>query len=155
MPSIGRCGASCGRRSSVRAPTLALHAVVVTGSGGSSCAGQDLGEMTEEDDPGFGALMDVLCEFDKPLLAAVNGVASGSVSRSCSTATSSTSPRVAPQAAVGGSCASCSTRGEQFAGFAGLARADARVFPPGDFWLLTTAGPRRRHALRRPPDAQP
>src|SRR5262249_43818746 len=61
------------RRSSVRAPTLALHAVVVTGSGGSSCAGQDLGEMTEEDDPGFGALMDVLCEFDKPLLAAVKG----------------------------------------------------------------------------------
>jgi len=54
-----------------------VHAVVVTGSGGSFCAGQDLGEMTGEDDPGFGALMDVLCEFDKPLLAAVNGVGVG------------------------------------------------------------------------------
>ena len=54
-----------------------VHAVVVTGSGGSFCAGQDLGEMTGEDDPGFGALMDTLCEFDKPLLAAVNGVGVG------------------------------------------------------------------------------
>src|SRR5262249_33102586 len=54
-----------------------VHAVMVTGSGGSFCARQDLGEMTGEDDPGFGALMDVLCEFDKPLLAAVNGVGVG------------------------------------------------------------------------------
>ena len=54
-----------------------VHAVVVTGSGGSFCAGQDLGEMSGDDDPGFGALMDVLCEFDKPLLAAVNGVGVG------------------------------------------------------------------------------
>jgi len=54
-----------------------VHAVVVTGTAGAFSAGQDLSEMTGADDPGFGAFMDRLCEFDKPLLAAVNGVGVG------------------------------------------------------------------------------
>jgi enoyl-CoA hydratase/carnithine racemase len=58
----------------------AVHVVVVTGAGGAFSAGQDLGEMTggaDGEDPGFGAFMDRLCIFDKPLLAAVNGVGVG------------------------------------------------------------------------------
>ena len=55
-----------------------VHAVVITGRDGAFSAGQDLGEMTGiEEDPGFGSFMDRLCEFDKPLLAAVNGVGVG------------------------------------------------------------------------------
>ena len=54
-----------------------VHAVVVTGTAGAFSAGQDLSEMTGADDPGFGAFMDRLCAFDKPLLAAVNGVGVG------------------------------------------------------------------------------
>jgi enoyl-CoA hydratase/carnithine racemase len=56
----------------------AVRAVVITGRDGAFSAGQDLGEMTGVDeDPGFGSFMDVLCVFDKPLLAAVNGVGVG------------------------------------------------------------------------------
>jgi enoyl-CoA hydratase/carnithine racemase len=55
----------------------AVRAVVVTGRDGAFSAGQDLGEMTGVEDPGFGAFMDRLCQFDKPLLAAVNGVGVG------------------------------------------------------------------------------
>src|SRR5947208_29248 len=56
----------------------AVRAVVITGSPGAFSAGQDLGEMTGVDeDPGFGSFMDRLCTFDKPLLAAVNGVGVG------------------------------------------------------------------------------
>ena len=44
---------------------------------GAFSAGQDLGEMNGTEDPGFGAFMDRLCVFDKPLLAAVNGVGVG------------------------------------------------------------------------------
>lgn len=58
----------------------AVHVVVVTGSAGAFSAGQDLGEMAggaDGEDPGFGAFMDRLCVFDKPLLAAVNGVGVG------------------------------------------------------------------------------
>jgi enoyl-CoA hydratase/carnithine racemase len=57
-----------------------VQVVVLTGSGGAFSAGQDLGEMTDGaggEDPGFGAFMDRLCVFDKPLLAAVNGVGVG------------------------------------------------------------------------------
>jgi enoyl-CoA hydratase/carnithine racemase len=57
-----------------------VHVVVITGSDGAFSAGQDLGEMTggaNGEDPGFGAFMDRLCAFDKPLLAAVNGVGVG------------------------------------------------------------------------------
>ncbi len=63
-----------------------VHAVVLTGSSGSFCAGQDLGEMARiaeaidaggTFDAGFPYLLDALMAFDKPLLAAVNGVAVG------------------------------------------------------------------------------
>jgi enoyl-CoA hydratase/carnithine racemase len=57
-----------------------VHVVVVTGAGSAFSAGQDLGEMTGGpggEDPGFGPFMDRLCVFDKPLLAAVNGVGVG------------------------------------------------------------------------------
>jgi enoyl-CoA hydratase/carnithine racemase len=55
----------------------AVRAVVVTGRDGAFSAGQDLGEMTSGEDPGFRGVMDRLCSFDKPLLAAVNGVGVG------------------------------------------------------------------------------
>jgi len=60
----------------------AVRAVVVTGAGAAFSAGQDLGEMAmptlgEGEAHGFGAFMDALCAFDKPLLAAVNGVGVG------------------------------------------------------------------------------
>jgi len=56
------------------------RAVIVTGAGEGFTAGQDLGEMSAA--PGdaahpFGSFMDVLVAFDKPLLAAVNGVGVG------------------------------------------------------------------------------
>jgi len=56
------------------------RAIIVTGAGAGFTAGQDLGEMSaapgNADHP-FGSFMDVLVEFDKPLLAAVNGVGVG------------------------------------------------------------------------------
>jgi enoyl-CoA hydratase/carnithine racemase len=60
----------------------AVRVVVITGAPGAFSAGQDLGEMgkppPQDGDPhGFGPFMDRLCEFDKPLLAAVNGVGVG------------------------------------------------------------------------------
>jgi enoyl-CoA hydratase/carnithine racemase len=62
-----------------------VHVVVLTGRPPAFSAGQDLKEMAAlvsgEADPdaakGFRGLMDALCEFDKPLLAAVNGVGVG------------------------------------------------------------------------------
>lgn len=58
-----------------------VRAVVVTGSGEAFSAGQDLGEMARpaigDDGPGFPRFMDALVAFDKPLLAAVNGVGVG------------------------------------------------------------------------------
>jgi enoyl-CoA hydratase/carnithine racemase len=56
--------------------------VVVTGTGQAFSAGQDLSEMAsppaEDGSPhGFGPFMDRVCGFDKPLLAAVNGVGVG------------------------------------------------------------------------------
>ena len=55
-----------------------VRAVVVTGAGSAFSAGQDLGEMTSADaGHGFPGFMDVLCGFDKPLIAAVNGVGVG------------------------------------------------------------------------------
>ncbi|MEO6027847.1 MAG: enoyl-CoA hydratase-related protein [Candidatus Binatia bacterium] len=56
------------------------RAIIVTGAGEGFTAGQDLGEMSAapgQDDHPFGSFMDVLVEFDKPLLAAVNGVGVG------------------------------------------------------------------------------
>ena len=61
-----------------------VRVVVLTGAGGAFSAGQDLSEMaqsTTAPNPGgehpFGAFLDELCRFDKPLIAAVNGVAVG------------------------------------------------------------------------------
>jgi enoyl-CoA hydratase/carnithine racemase len=57
-----------------------VRAVVVTGAGEAFSAGQDLGEMSTapvEGGHGFTGFMDALCTFDKPLVAAVNGVGVG------------------------------------------------------------------------------
>jgi enoyl-CoA hydratase/carnithine racemase len=62
----------------------AVHAAVVTGVGQAFSAGQDLAEMgalaaggAGGEAHGFPHLMDALCAFDKPLIAAVNGVGVG------------------------------------------------------------------------------
>ena len=59
-----------------------VHVVVLTGAGRAFSSGQDLGEMAqlaagESVESGFPALLDALGSFDKPLVAAVNGVAVG------------------------------------------------------------------------------
>lgn len=61
-----------------------VRVTVVTGVGKAFSAGQDLAEMgtlaaggAGGDAHGFPHLMDALCAFDKPLLAAVNGVGVG------------------------------------------------------------------------------
>ena len=59
-----------------------VHAVVLTGAGRAFSAGQDLEEMArlasgESTDAGFPDLLEAVQTFDKPLLAAVNGVAIG------------------------------------------------------------------------------
>ena len=60
-----------------------LRCVVLTGTGRAFTAGQDLGEMLAPPDHGddelhgYRGLIPVLEEFDKPLLAAVNGVGVG------------------------------------------------------------------------------
>lgn len=59
-----------------------VRSVVLTGAGDAFTAGQDLSEMTPSgpvatEEHGFPSFMDRLCGFDKPLLAAVNGVGVG------------------------------------------------------------------------------
>jgi enoyl-CoA hydratase/carnithine racemase len=57
-----------------------VRCVIVTGAGEAFSAGQDLGQMAARPDnepPGFPGFMDRLVGFDKPLLAAVNGVGVG------------------------------------------------------------------------------
>jgi enoyl-CoA hydratase/carnithine racemase len=59
-----------------------VKVVVITGAGRAFSAGQDLKELEriasgETYESGFPALLDALCDFDKPLVAAVNGVAVG------------------------------------------------------------------------------
>jgi enoyl-CoA hydratase/carnithine racemase len=60
-----------------------VRVVVVTGAGDAFSAGQDLGQMAHptatmaDDGAGFPSFMDRLVGFDKPLLAAVNGVGVG------------------------------------------------------------------------------
>jgi enoyl-CoA hydratase/carnithine racemase len=58
-----------------------VRAVIVTGAGEAFSAGQDLGQMAApppgDEGPGFPSFMDALGAFDKPLLAAVNGVGVG------------------------------------------------------------------------------
>ena len=60
----------------------AVHVLVVTGAGRAFSAGQDLKELErlaagEQIESGFPVLLDALCTFDKPIVAAVNGVAIG------------------------------------------------------------------------------
>jgi enoyl-CoA hydratase/carnithine racemase len=61
----------------------AVRVAVITGAGDAFSAGQDLGEMGVAGRPGsgeghgFGRFLDALVAFDKPLLAAVNGVGVG------------------------------------------------------------------------------
>jgi enoyl-CoA hydratase/carnithine racemase len=60
----------------------AVRAVIVTGAPGAFTGGQDLGELAKPPsgvgpDHGFPSFIDRLCRFDKPLLAAVNGVGVG------------------------------------------------------------------------------
>jgi len=62
-----------------------VHVVVLTGTGSAFSAGQDLkemaqivtGEATPEAAKGFRGLLDAVQSFEKPLLAAVNGVGVG------------------------------------------------------------------------------
>lgn len=63
-----------------------IRAVVLTGEGKAFCAGQDLVEVTNPDlHPGFKAILDehyapiilAIRNLDKPVIAAVNGVAAG------------------------------------------------------------------------------
>jgi enoyl-CoA hydratase/carnithine racemase len=64
-----------------------IACVVLTGTGRAFSAGQDLGEMagidpggdraTDDPGPGFPRFIDTVAAFDKPLLAAVNGLGVG------------------------------------------------------------------------------
>ena len=63
-----------------------VRAIVITGAGKAFCAGQDLKEVTDPDlNPGFHVLMEEhyepittrLRKIEKPIIAAVNGVAAG------------------------------------------------------------------------------
>jgi enoyl-CoA hydratase/carnithine racemase len=59
-----------------------VKVLVVTGAGRAFSAGQDLKELErlaagEQVESGFPVLLDALCDFDKPLVAAVNGAAVG------------------------------------------------------------------------------
>jgi enoyl-CoA hydratase/carnithine racemase len=60
----------------------AVRVLVITGAGRAFSAGQDLKELErlaagEQIESGFPVLLDALCSFDKPIVAAVNGVAVG------------------------------------------------------------------------------
>ena len=63
----------------------AVRCVVITGEGRAFCAGQDLKEVTSENSPGFRVIVEEtynrsirrICDMEKPVVAAVNGVAAG------------------------------------------------------------------------------
>lgn len=62
-----------------------VRCVVITGEGRAFCAGQDLKEVTSENSPGFRVIVEEtynrsirrICDMEKPVVAAVNGVAAG------------------------------------------------------------------------------
>ena len=62
-----------------------VRCVVITGTGRAFCAGQDLKEVTSENSPGFKVIVEEtynrsirrICDMEKPVVAAVNGVAAG------------------------------------------------------------------------------
>jgi 2-(1,2-epoxy-1,2-dihydrophenyl)acetyl-CoA isomerase len=62
-----------------------VRCVVITGTGRAFCAGQDLKEVTSENSPGFKVIVEEtynrsirrICGMEKPVVAAVNGVAAG------------------------------------------------------------------------------
>lgn len=62
-----------------------VRCVVITGEGKAFCAGQDLGEVTSDHPPGFQTILDEhynpivrsIRTMNKPVIAAVNGVAAG------------------------------------------------------------------------------
>ncbi len=62
-----------------------IRAVLLTGAGKAFCAGQDLKEMTGEKAPSFNTVLNehfnpiirLMRELEKPIIAAVNGVAAG------------------------------------------------------------------------------
>ena len=63
----------------------AVRCVVITGEGRAFCAGQDLNEVTSDSSPGFKVIVEQtynrsirrICGMEKPVVAAVNGVAAG------------------------------------------------------------------------------
>lgn len=68
------------------AENKAVRAILLTGNGKAFCAGQDLKEVTNpEDNPGFKAILEEhynpiirkIRQIEKPVVAAVNGVAAG------------------------------------------------------------------------------
>jgi 2-(1,2-epoxy-1,2-dihydrophenyl)acetyl-CoA isomerase len=60
-----------------------VRCLVITGAGRAFCSGEDLGGVTEEMDHGevlrtrYAPMMKALYHFEKPVIAAVNGVAAG------------------------------------------------------------------------------
>ena len=62
-----------------------VRCVIITGAGRAFCAGQDLKEVTSESSPGFKVIVEEtynrsirrICDMEKPVIAAVNGVAAG------------------------------------------------------------------------------